>query len=98
MKIIEDFIKLKVEQFEIAERLPDAELIGCNEKERWQTESKYAAMKKGRKSALRLCDTEEEAKAIAGCEYVEYRPGVNRKCEDYCNCKNFCPFYKTLSK
>lgn len=101
LKDIEAFINLKVRQFEVAETLVDEKLTPCTKEERWATEGKWKAKKEGRKTALKVCDTEEEAKEcikdIAG-GYVEYVEGCSRKCEDYCNCKEFCPFWKSLNK
>ena len=99
LKEIEAFINLKVRQFEVAETLVDEKLTPCTKEERWATEGKWKAKKEGRKTALKVCDTEEEAKEcikdIAG-GYVEYVEGCSRKCEDYCVCKDYCPFYKSM--
>ena len=99
LKEIEAFINLKVRQFEIAETLVDEKLTPCTKEERWATEGKWKAKKEGRKTALKVCDTEEEAKEcikdITG-GYVEYVEGCSRKCEDYCICKDYCPFYKSM--
>ena len=96
---IEKFIFNKVADFEKAEKIPDEELPACSKEERWATEGKWKAKKEGRKTALKVCDTEEEAreyiKDIAG-GYVEYVEGCSRKCEDYCVCKDYCPFYKSM--
>jgi len=67
----------------------------CTSDERWARPDKWAVMKKGRKSALRVFDSEQEAKdylAKAG-DYIEHRAGVHVRCEDYCNVKKWCPFY-----
>ena len=101
LKEIEAFINLKVRQFEIAETLVDEKLTPCTKEERWATEDKWAIMKAGRKTALKVCDSEEEAKSLMaekGGTDIEFRPGENKKCSDYCNCKEFCPFWKSLNK
>lgn len=98
---IETFIKEKVKQFEVAETLVDEELTPCTKEERWATDDKWAIMKAGRKTALKVCDSEEEAKSLMaekGGTDIEFRPGENKKCSDYCNCKEFCPFWKSLNK
>jgi hypothetical protein len=99
LKEIEAFINMKVRQFEVAETLVDEKLTPCTKEERWATEGKWKAKKEGRKTALKVCDTEEEAKEcikdITG-GYVEYVEGCSRKCEDYCICKDYCPFYKSM--
>lgn len=95
LKEIEAFINMKVRQFEVAETLVDEKLTPCTKEERWATDDKWAIMKAGRKTALKLCDSEEEAmtvKAEKGGDYIEHRPGESKKCEDYCNVCQWCPF------
>jgi hypothetical protein len=52
-------------------------------------------MKKGRKSALRVLDTEQEAKNwvdnTGKGEYIEHRKGKYTRCEGYCSVAEFCP-------
>ena len=101
LKEIEAFINMKVRQFEVAETLVDEKLTPCTKEERWATDDKWAIMKAGRKTALKVCDSEEEAKSLMaekGGTDIEFRPGENKKCSDYCNCKEFCPFWKNLNK
>lgn len=98
---IESFIKNKLQELEKAEKTPDAELTPCTNKERWATEDKWAIMKTGRKTALKVCNSEEEANSLMdqmGGTFIEYRKGESKKCSDYCNCKEFCPFWKSLNK
>ena len=98
---IEKFITEKVKQFEEVHKLADSEITPCSKDERWATDDKWAIMKTGRKTALKLCNSEEEAKSLMdqmGGTSIEFRPGVSKKCLDYCNCKNHCPFYKSLNK
>ncbi len=69
----------------------------CTPEERWQSEEKWAVMKDGRKNALRLTDSEEEAnKYIMDLidptkAYIEHREGSPKRCWSYCNVRNFCP-------
>lgn len=98
---IESFIKNKVQEIEKAEAMPDPELKPCTNEERWATEDKWAIMKAGRKTALKVCNSEEEAKSLMdqmGGTSIEFRAGESKKCADYCSCKDFCPFYKSLNK
>jgi hypothetical protein len=101
LKEIEAFINMKVRQFEVAETLVDEKLTPCTKEERWATEDKWAIMKAGRKTALKVCESEEEANELLpklGGTNIEFRAGCSRRCEDYCSCNTFCPFYKkTLS-
>lgn len=86
----------KVAEIEAAYKLTDDEIAPCSKEERWAEDDKWAVMKKGRKSALKLCSSEEEAREYGQGDYIEFRPAVSKKCEDYCNCKEFCSFYRGL--
>ena len=97
---IEKFIFDKVAELEKAELLADEELTPCSKEERWATEDKWAIMKAGRKTALKVCSSEEEAKSLMetmGGTDIEFRQGESKKCVDgYCVCRNYCPFYKKM--
>jgi hypothetical protein len=99
---IEQFINNRVAELEEAEKLADWEIKPCSSEERWANPDKWAIMKAGRKTALKVCDSEEEAKSLMaekGGTDIEFRPGESKKCVDgYCACRNFCPFYKSLNK
>ena len=98
---IEQFISDKVAEFEKAELLADNDLPPCSKEERWQGEDKFAVMKEGRKTAIKLFDNKEEAEknmASLGGTYIEERTAEPKKCNDYCTCCEFCPFYKGLNK
>jgi len=59
----------------------------CDEHHRWVDPEKWACMKKGRKSALKLHDNEPEAEAHADTVdggYVEYREENSIRCNYYC--------------
>ena len=61
---IEQFINNRVAELEEAEKLSDEELTPCSCEERWASPDKYAIMKAGRKTALKVCESEEEAKSL----------------------------------
>lgn len=94
---IEDFIVNRVMTLEEAEWLGDDEIKECSFEERWATATKYAVMKTGRKTAVKLFDSykqaEENVRALKG-DYIEERKGENKKCSEYCACCEFCNFYK----
>lgn len=72
---------------EVLQKMVTMDFGACSEKERWAKPAKYALMKEGRKSAIKLYDTEEEAEAAKGDDknmYVEHRPGEDTKCDKYC--------------
>ena len=100
---VDSFIKGKFAEIEACEKLPDDELPLCSEKDRWARPGKYAVMKKGRKSAVRLYDDKGDAYQRAAGEnrnasgepfYVEYRPGSDPKCQDYCSACEFCTYWR----
>jgi hypothetical protein len=102
---IEAYIKDKVFEVSANAEKPDDEVEVCTPEQRWTTPSKWAVMKEGRKTAVKVCDTEEEAlNFIEDLEkdkdkhFVEERKGVDKKCEDYCACCEFCSYYKFLQK
>ncbi len=70
----------------------------CSAEERWERRTKYALMKRGRKSALKLFDTEEEAVSAvrSSDQFVETRPGASIRCENYCAVAQFCTQKKSL--
>ncbi len=86
-------------------KIHQAEPIPCSPDERWQRKSTFAVMKEGRKSAVRVKDSQEEAqdyldtevKAVdqKKCQVVE-RVGEALKCKSYCLVRDICPynFYK----
>jgi hypothetical protein len=81
----------------------DAMLKPCNPEQRWHKDDKWAVMEKGKKRALRVLGSPEEAVEWAkgrgidlddGKHSVEYRRGEDTKCESYCDVRKWCPLYK----
>ena len=74
----------------------------CSDEDRWGKPRVYAVMKPGRKTAVKLHDSEQFAKNHAASEeglYVVERPQSFIRCENYCRVANFCSQYKeTLTK
>ena len=98
---IEVWLKEKVAEVKRARELPDDRLPLCTQEERFNSGDKYAVMKKGRKTALRVLDSKEEAEqwmASNGGDSIEIRPGEDKKCQDYCAAKEFCSYYKEKCK
>lgn len=98
---IEKFIKEKIADIEANENISDNELKGCTPEERWSKGDSWAIMKTNRKTALKVCKTEEEAKSLLeelGGTYIEYRKGEDVRCNSYCNVCKWCPYYKSLNK
>lgn len=69
----------------------------CSPEERWQSETTYAVKRDGRKTAIRVFKTIEEANALAQKEkgYVETRPGEPKRCTgNYCGVADWCEQYQ----
>ena len=73
----------------------EAEPPPCTDEERWKTETVWALMKEGRKSAVKLYDNPDEAQDAAekaGKNHsVVCRQGEYRRCANYCNVSHACP-------
>lgn len=95
---VEERIRHKLTEIKAAENLPDDELPVCTPEERFNDGDKFAVMKKGNKKALRLLDSEEEADAWIAKngkgDYIECRPGRDKKCESYCWASEFCNYWQ----
>ena len=102
---IEAYIKEKVFEVSANADKPDDEIAECSPEQRWATPTKWAVMKEGRKTAVKLYETEEEAlNFIEDLEkekdkhFIEERKGQDKKCSDYCACCEFCSYYKSLNQ
>lgn len=102
-----EWLKARFVDIEKAEALEDAALPLCTDEERWAKPAKYAVMKKGRKTAVRLYDIKGDAYQRAAGEnrntkgepfYVEERPGEDSKCLNYCSACEFCSHYAAMKK
>ena len=93
---IEKFIMKKVFQYELFCSTEDDNIPECSENERWAKKDVYAVKKEGRKTAVKLYDTQEEAEQkiaeLGKGHYLEVRKGESMKCKNYCLCSGFCNF------
>ena len=92
-QLIRDRIKVHLE-------VPTQE---CTAEERWQTNDVYALKKINRKSAVRVKDTEAELLSYMAAEgikhddpkySIEKRPGVCKRCAEWCVVSEFCPYWQ----
>jgi hypothetical protein len=93
---IDAFIRDRLKQLSTAEKMTDDELPVCTPEERFNSGDKFAVMRKGRKTALRVLGSAEAAdkwKEDNGGDYIELRQGEDKKCKDYCSACEFCNYY-----
>jgi len=95
----EEYVKNRIRE-QIKEE-PDK----CTPYEMWDNNEKFAVMKKGRKSAVRLLDTKEEAEKYIferyknGKDvYIEHRKGERVRCEAFCIVNEFCKEYQKYKR
>ena len=83
-----------------AEFLISGTLPPCSDEERWKKEDTYRVVKAGRKSALRVLDSQKKAdKYMSGHKdeknlSVELALGKSVRCESYCPVADFCKQYQ----
>ena len=98
------FIKSRIEAHvgNLNSQLDKMDMPQCTDEERWYSNEVHAVMKKGGKRSLHNAATHEDAQAwIDGDNTrvkkdqltIELRPGVYRKCENYCFAKSVCDQY-----
>lgn len=98
---IEEWLKSRFAEIAEAEKLPDDELPLCTPEERFNRGDKFAVMKNGRKTAMRVLDSMEEAElwmADNGGDSIEIRKGEDKKCKEYCSACEFCNYYREQVK
>ena len=83
------------------EAFDDHELPLCTPEERWNTGDKYAVIEKGKKRAARVYDNEEDANRHVSQAFtdgikmeIDYRPGEDKRCKEYCPVRAFCTYGK----
>lgn len=91
-KFLEDKVRTLVEH----EHTPDDLLPVCTEKDRWNTGTQYAVMKKGNKRATKLFDNALDAGMMASNigGSVEVREGKDKRCISYCMANKYCNYYQ----
>ena len=81
----------------------DIEFMQCSNEERWYSGDKWAIKKLGRKSAVKVFDSEDKAQTELEEFYpdpetfsLEYRAGKYRRCEEYCDVSKWCPIWNPM--
>jgi hypothetical protein len=81
----------------------------CTDEDKWVRVEGWAVMKQGRKSAIRVLDTPQEANSYIqenhltndfknGIISIVERKSQARRCLNYCSVRSCCPFAKGLQK
>lgn len=86
------------------ELVGDDRLEPCPDDKRWHKPDKWAVMRVGKKKAIRLFDTEDDADEYmeqltdrhGACYRMEHRPGEDTRCDSYCSVADFCPYVHRL--
>lgn len=99
----EAYIKERIEAHRMSKVQADwgDELPPCSDDDRWVRETKFAVKREGRKTAIRVFDTEQEAKDLAEKEkgYVEVRKGEAIRCTgNFCGVAQWCSQYQQSLK
>ena len=87
---VREIWKAKLQEIEKLEKEyhETGKIVGyCSDDNCWTTPPVWAVMKEDRKTAVRLFDTEEEAKKLTETDkslFIQYRAGQHKKCERYC--------------
>lgn len=95
----EQYITSRINLFNAHMEMAESDLPLCTRKELWQKDDKWAIMKEGRKSAVKLHDNETDAKkhleTFDDKHSIEHRPGVVNRC-DYCVVTGHCSQFTDL--
>ena len=69
--------------------------VHCTDEERWYTGTTYALMKDGGKRAIKVQEEPFAPEQVGDGYRVEARPGEYRRCQSYCEARQFCAQWKT---
>ena len=97
----EEYLIDRLTQHKEAEELSDEDLPLCSKEDMWEQSAKYAVMKEGRKTAIKLFDNKEEAMLMVDGHtpnYLQVRCGKRTRCADYCSVNKFCNSYQDYLK
>ena len=94
------WITERVEALIDASVIPDDELPECSDRERWAKPTTWALMKEGRKSAVRVHYSEDEAdthlREMDAKHSITVRPGESIRCKSYCPVSDFCNQWEAI--
>ena len=95
----ETYVRQRLDMHRIAKQAQEfgEELQPCTDEERWMSETIYAVKREGRKTAIRVFKSMDEATELAEKEkgYVEERKGEYKRCTgDFCGVSKWCSQYQ----
>ena len=99
----EEWIEERLRMLRETTAVPQKGMPDCLESELWGDKTTFAVMKKGRKTAVRILNSQMEAETYIERNtdynpkelYVEKRPAKVRRC-NYCKVRDFCEQHKKL--
>ena len=100
LDVTETFIRERIEAHRLAKVSSDwgDELPPCSDSDRWVRNHKWAVIKEGRKTAVRVFDTPDEAEELAKTDpkhSVEFRKGEPVRCTgNFCGVAKWCTQYQ----
>jgi hypothetical protein len=95
----ETYISSRVSEIKKLLDDPTLPLPKCNDEELWKKGDKYAVMKDGRKTAIKVFDDKSEAEAFQmdnSGTYIQKRPGLAKRCS-YCTVWKVCDQFNELN-
>ena len=107
MSQTEEFIKTRIDLHRESKVNADwdEELPLCSEEERWMRDTTYAVKKEGRKTAIRVFDTDVEAQELLATmtakdkAFVEVRKGEAVRCTgNYCGVSKWCSQFQSTKE
>ena len=88
--------RVKLHQDSEFKRLTGEEVPDCSPEETWNRPDKFAVIKTGGARAIKVFDTEHEARAaLKPGQEIEHRMGDSIRCEgNWCGVRDYCTQYK----
>lgn len=98
LEIVKDYLRKRIELFEMAEKCDDSALPLCTDSDRWARPDFFSIMKHGASKAYRNCETRAEAENVLDKlstrkQYtIVFRAGESVRCKE-CQVKQWCSQY-----
>lgn len=104
--VTDEYLHDRVNLMRQYEETPDDELPACSSKDMWEDPTKFACFKTPKAArAARVLDTLEDAityiKTKGGYtkdSFIEIRHGRRKRCDKYCDVRQFCNHYQAYKK